>query len=156
MREDRHQILIDRGLTIATAESCTGGLIAETLTRLGGSSVYYMGSVISYSNHVKRKLLNVRESTLEHFGAVSRETAVEMLDGLATIIPSDCGIAVTGVAGPGGGSLQKPVGTIWVGLRLRDRYHYTRLNLSGDRKEIREATTEFALDTLFKMIEGDL
>jgi PncC family amidohydrolase len=111
---------------------------------------------VSYSNQVKHQLLQVRESTLTQFGAVSRETCVEMLDGLAHQIPSEIGIAVTGIAGPGGGSPQKPVGTIWVGIRLHQRYHYTRLSLVGSRQEIRQATADFALDTLFKMIEGEI
>jgi PncC family amidohydrolase len=151
-----HQKLIDKNLTVTTAESCTGGMIAEHLTRRGGSSAYFLGSIISYSNQVKTSLLDVETSTLEQYGAVSRETAVAMLDGLAMRIPSDIGIAVTGVAGPGGGGPHKPVGTVWVGIRFRDRFHYTRLQLTGDRNEIRQGTTDFVLNTVIKLIDGEL
>ena len=114
--------LIDKGLTISTAESCTGGLIGKRITDISGCSGCYFGGVVSYSNDVKHKVLGVGEKTLRDFGAVSPETAIEMARGVRKLTGSDIGISVTGVAGPGGGSEEKPVGTVYIGISVQDVY----------------------------------
>ena len=101
--------LRDAGMTIACAESCTGGLLTSTLTDISGSSAYVMGSVVSYSNDVKCRILHVQEETLSAYGAVSEETAFEMAEGIRNLMQTDIGIGITGIAGPYGGSADKPV-----------------------------------------------
>lgn len=108
------ELLKDRGLTLATAESCTGGLIAHLVTQIAGSSEFFLGSVVSYSNEVKTRVLRVSPEVIGRHGAVSRETASGMLTGLLELTGANVGIAVTGIAGPGGGSAEKPVGTVWI------------------------------------------
>lgn len=108
------ELLKARGLTLATAESCTGGLIAHLVTQVAGSSEYFLGSVVSYSNEVKTRALKVPPEIIAQHGAVSRETASSMLKGVLELTGADVGIAVTGIAGPSGGSAEKPVGTVWI------------------------------------------
>jgi len=110
------QLLRARGATIATAESCTGGLIGSLLTDVPGSSDYYVGGVIAYTNRVKRELLGVTPETLAEKGAVSRETALEMAHGVRRLLGSDYGLSVTGIAGPTGGTATKPVGLVYIAL----------------------------------------
>ena len=110
-----------RGLTIACAESCTGGLLTSTLTDIPGSSSYVMGSVVSYSNDVKSRILHVSEETLLLHGAVSEETAREMAEGVRQLMQTDIGVGITGIAGPDGGSAEKPVGLIYIAAA--DRTH---------------------------------
>src|SRR3712207_5216894 len=105
-----------RQLTVATAESCTGGLIGHLLTEIAGSSAYFMGGVIAYSNAVKHSLLDVPEATLAAVGAVSEETARAMAQGVRARLHTDIGIATTGIAGPGGGTPQKPVGLVYIAV----------------------------------------
>ncbi len=114
------QLLLARGFTIALAESCTGGLLASTLTDVAGSSAYVLGGVVSYSNEAKMKLLGVQESTLLAYGAVSPQTAAEMAQGARRLFGSDLAIAVTGIAGPGGGTPEKPVGLVYLHLAAQD------------------------------------
>lgn len=114
------QRLAARALTIATAESCTAGLLASTLTDVAGSSAYVMGGVVSYSNQAKMELLGVQESTLLAHGAVSAETAAEMAPGVRRLLKTDLGVSVTGIAGPGGGTPGKPVGTVYIHLSAAD------------------------------------
>ncbi|HQO79949.1 MAG TPA: nicotinamide-nucleotide amidohydrolase family protein [Deltaproteobacteria bacterium] len=113
-------LLKTRGLSLATAESCTGGLIAHLVTQLPGSSEYFLGSVVSYSNGVKTGLLKVPEEVISRHGAVSRKTAVSMLKGILDHTGADLGIATTGIAGPSGGSPGKPIGTVWIAAGQRD------------------------------------
>mgnify|MGYP000865812194 FL=1 len=139
-----------RGLTLATAESCTGGLIIGTLTEISGSSSVVDRGFITYSNQAKIDLLNVQPETLERFGAVSRQTALEMVDGALRQSGADVAVAVTGIAGPGGGSPDKPVGLVHLaagsakGIRLHREMRYGDLGRCG----IRLATVRTALELL--------
>jgi nicotinamide-nucleotide amidase len=143
--------LIETNKTITTAESCTGGLIASELTRHSGVSSIYHGSIVSYSNDIKHKLLNVKEETLERFGAVSRECVDEMLDGAVRSFNSDFAIAVSGIAGPTGGTLNKPVGTVIIGVKNRSNGTIIKkLNLKGDRRYIQQSAKYWALKLLVK------
>lgn len=109
-----HKHLLEKGITVSTAESCTGGGVASAIVENAGSSDYFMGGVVAYSNRAKMEVLGVKSETLERVGAVSRETAVEMAEGVRRLMHTDIGVATTGITGPGGGSKEKPVGTIWV------------------------------------------
>lgn len=109
-------MLVERKMTLATAESCTGGYLAHLITSVPGSSAYFLGSVISYSNDVKVHQLGVTPETLEKYGAVSEQTVVEMVTGLLQKIPATIGLSISGIAGPGGGTAEKPVGTVWLAL----------------------------------------
>ena len=149
--------LRQRGLTLATAESCTGGWIAQRLTAVAGSSEYFVGGVVAYSNRVKREQLGVPEALIERHGAVSSQVVEAMASGVASRLGSDWGIAVSGVAGPGGGTPEKPVGTVDValykaGAGLRSR----RLKLPGDRRVVRLLTTQWALDMVRRALLEDL
>ena len=137
-----------KGLTVATAESCTGGLIGAALTAVPGASEIYPGGVVSYANEVKAELLGVKESTLSRFGAVSGETALQMAEGARALLHSDLAVAVTGIAGPGGGSPGKPVGTVWVGVASPRGKRNLLLRLVGDREQVRESTVLAALTAL--------
>lgn len=132
-------------LTIATAESCTGGLLASTLTDIAGSSEYVLGGVIAYSNSVKQNLLGVRPGALEHHGAVSPETAAEMAQGVRRLLVSDLAVAVTGIAGPGGGSLDKPVGLVYLHLSAPGAEWSRRNVWPYDRTGNKRATVGAAL-----------
>lgn len=114
------ELLKERNLTLSTAESCTGGGIAALLTSVSGSSEYFKGGVVAYSNEVKENLLHVSADTLNKYGAVSRETVVEMAKGAMDVLKTDCVIATSGVAGPTGGTLDKPVGTIWIAIAYKE------------------------------------
>ena len=124
------KILKAKGLTIACAESCTGGLVSSMITDIPGSSEYLMGSVVSYTDHIKHKLLGVRQETLDAYTAVSRETAKEMAEGIRRVIGTDIGVSVTGLAGPGGGTPTQPVGLVYIGVSDRNgtvvREHHFR------------------------------
>ena len=118
--EELGKLLASKKLTLSTAESCTGGGIAATITSVAGSSEYFMGGVVAYSNEVKMDLLHVSAETLEKHGAVSRETVMEMAAGAMKTLKTDCAIATSGIAGPGGGSAEKPVGTIWIAVAYKN------------------------------------
>ena len=138
-------ILTERGETLATAESCTGGNIAHEITRVAGSSVYFKGSVVAYSNEVKTRVLNVSSETLSGFGAVSRETVLQMVSGVQRLLSSDCAIATSGIAGPGGGSVEKPVGTVWIAVRYGERSEAECFCFEGDREQVIARATQSAL-----------
>lgn len=140
--------LSGRGLRLATAESCTGGLLGKLVTDVDGSSGYYLGGVVAYSNPLKRKLLGVKQETLQAYGAVSRETAAEMAAGVCRLTGAEAGLAVTGIAGPSGGSDDKPVGTVFFGLSLRGEARAMHRRLPGDRDSVRTRSARFALDWL--------
>ena len=108
------ELLRKKKLTVSTAESCTGGSIAARLTSIAGSSEYFNGSVVAYSNDVKMGLLHVSTETLERYGAVSEQTVIEMVKGAMKALKTDCAVATSGIAGPGGGTPEKPVGTVWI------------------------------------------
>jgi len=144
------EILVKRELTIATAESCTGGLLAGKLINYPGISSVFMEGAITYSNEAKMARLNVKGETLEAFGAVSKETAAEMAQGIALAAGTDIGVSVTGIAGPGGGTAEKPVGLVYVGLYIKGEVKTEELHLSGDRQKIRNTTVMSALNFLRK------
>jgi competence/damage-inducible protein CinA-like protein len=140
------QMCRERGLTIGTAESCTGGLLGARLTAIPGSSDVYSGGIISYGNDVKSKLLGVRDVTLEKHGAVSEETAREMAEGCLRSLGTTLGIAITGIAGPGGGTPEKPVGTVWIAVAGIGSTRTLGRQYVGDREEIRLRSTQASLD----------
>ena len=136
-------------LTISTAESCTGGMIASKLIEVPGISENFVESIVSYSNEAKIKRLKVKKETLEKYGAVSEEVAREMLEGLKT----DVAISTTGIAGPGGGSKEKPVGLVYIGIRVKDEVKIFRRELKGDRNKIRQRAMMHALYNLLKILK---
>ncbi len=142
------ELLINKRLTISTAESCTGGLIASRLINYPGVSSVFMEGAVTYSNEAKMNRLGVKAETLEKYGAVSSQTAAEMAEGIARTAKTDVGISVTGIAGPGGGTLEKPVGLVYLGLYIKGSVKTMELNLSGDRQYIRNRTVVKALDWL--------
>ena len=145
-------ILTERGETLATAESCTGGNIAHEITRVAGSSVYFKGSVVAYSNEVKARVLNVSSETLSGFGAVSRETVLQMVSGVQRLLSSDCAIATSGIAGPGGGSVEKPVGTVWIAVRYGERSEAECFCFEGDREQVIALATQSALLMMIQLM----
>ena len=145
-------ILTERGETLATAESCTGGNIAHEITRVAGSSVYFKGSVVAYSNEVKTRVLNVSSETLSGFGAVGRETVLQMVSGVQRLLSSDCAIATSGIAGPGGGSVEKPVGTVWIAVRYGERSEAECFCFEGDREQVIARATQSALLMLIQLM----
>jgi nicotinamide-nucleotide amidase len=142
------EMLVKRNITISTAESCTGGLLAGTLINYPGISSVFMEGAITYSNEAKMKRLGVKEETLQKYGAVSQETAEEMAVGIARASGTEIGISVTGIAGPEGGTEEKPVGLVYVGLYIKGKVKVKKLNLFGDRQKIRNRTVINVLDWL--------
>ncbi|TPW31353.1 CinA family protein [Pararhizobium mangrovi] len=139
--------LESRGVTLATVESCTGGMIAAAITDVAGASHVFERGFVTYSNAAKVAMVGVREATLDRYGAVSREVAIEMAEGALAVSPADASVSVTGVAGPGGGSVEKPVGLVHVALAMRGRpTHHEELRF-GDlgRATIRVRTVSAAL-----------
>lgn len=134
-----------RGWTLATAESCTGGLIGHTLTEIAGSSAYYLGGIVAYSNAVKQAQLGVPQATLNSVGAVSAETARAMAQGVRARLQADVAVATTGIAGPGGGSAAKPVGLVFIAVATADATSSQRYIFSGDRSAIKQQTAQTAL-----------
>lgn len=144
-----------KGMKIACAESCTGGMVASALTDIAGSSQVFNGSCVTYSNESKMKILGVKEETLKAHGAVSSECAVEMAEGALRLYDSDYAVSTTGIAGPDGGSESKPVGTVWFGLASRKGESRSFMKiLPGNRGEVRTRAVRFALCELWKMIRG--
>jgi nicotinamide-nucleotide amidase len=134
---------------LVTAESCTGGWIAKTVTDIAGSSEWFDCGLAAYSYEAKQALLGVRPETLEHFGAVSRETVLEMVSGALVHSGASVAVAVTGIAGPGGGTEDKPVGTVWIGWKRRGGYPYAEVfHFEGDRDAVRRQTVAAALQGL--------
>ncbi|NWG18207.1 MAG: CinA family protein [Chloroflexi bacterium] len=135
-----------KGWTICTAESCTGGLVTHRLTNIPGSSAYVLGGVIAYSNRAKQSLLHVRQGTLIAYGAVSEQTASEMAAGARELFGADLAISVTGIAGPDGGSDEKPVGLTYIGIAGPDGFHTVQRYIwQGDREAIKSASADAAL-----------
>ena len=145
-------LLLKNSITIATAESCTGGLISENLTDIPGISRVFMGGAVTYSNEAKMEYLGVKAQTLEAYGAVSRETAVEMAEGIRNRLKTNIGISVTGIAGPDGGTAQKPVGLVYIGLSSDSGTVTKELRLSGNRKKIRTVTALNVFDLIRRHI----
>ncbi len=146
------RLLKERNLTITAAESCTGGLIAGTLVNVAGASDVFGEAYVTYSNEAKQRLVGVRAETLEQFGAVSEETAYEMAAGAARAAGADVGLSSTGIAGPGGGTPEKPVGLVYIGCCVRGEVQVRRLNLHGDREQNRMDTVKAALELAAEML----
>ena len=143
------EFLKEHGMHVTTAESCTGGMISSAIVDVPGASSVLTEAYVTYSNEAKMRLLGVKAETLEKFGAVSRETVREMAEGAKRVTKADCVIAVSGVAGPDGGSEDKPVGTIYAGFVIGSRSWVRNFRFSGTRREVREQTTRMALEELY-------
>ncbi len=148
------RLLTERGSSVATAESCTGGLVGERLTRVPGSSAYYLAGVVTYSNEAKTRLLGVSEGMLAEHGAVSEPVARTMAREVATRNGAGFGCATTGVAGPGGGSEAKPVGTVHVAVAEGGETYHRRVRFPGDRDKVRWQTSQLLLDMLRRLLQG--
>ncbi len=139
--------------TLATAESCTGGLIANTLTDVAGSSEWFAGSVVAYSNEVKTNLLGVKPDILEKHGAVSEPVVLAMAQGILKTIGADVSVAISGIAGPGGGTPEKPVGTVWMAWAWPGGTRAKRYNFSGDRIQVKEQSVMAAINGLLGVVK---
>jgi nicotinamide-nucleotide amidase len=146
--------LADRGLTIAVAESCTGGRVSDMLTDIPGSSRYMLGGVLAYSNSVKMRQLSVKESDLDEHGAVSSPVALQMARGVAEATGADIGISTTGIAGPGGGTAEKPVGTVWMGFWTADAHFAIKGIFTDDREINKQRTAMVVLETVRRQLKG--
>ena len=147
------RLLIERGLTLATAESCTGGLLGNRITNVAGSSEYYLGGIVSYSDSAKMNLLGVSQETLKEFGAVSEETAQEMALGARRVLQSDVGVSITGIAGPTGGTEDKPVGLVYIAVDVAGDVAVRKFVFSEDRRYNKELSAQAALN-LVRMSMG--
>lgn len=148
------KILASQNLSISIAESCTGGLIASTITDIAGSSEYMLGGIVSYANSVKVNQLGVEEHDIDTLGAVSKEVALQMAKGVAEKLSSDIGISTTGIAGPGGGTKEKPVGTVWIGFYGLGQHFAVKALFSKDRLVNKERTTVIALEIVRRVLTG--
>ena len=146
------QLLKKHNLSIATAESCTGGLIAHTLTNISGSSDYFDRGIVSYSNKAKMQLLGVSEKLLKRYGAVSEQVAEAMAKGVRTKSNVDIGIATTGIAGPTGGTKEKPVGLVYIAVSTSKATIVKKFHFSGNRLQNKESTCEAALEMLLETL----
>lgn len=147
------EMLKQRGMMLATAESCTGGWIAKVLTDIAGSSAWFEAGLVAYSYEAKQSLLGVLSETLEHHGAVSQETAIEMVSGALARYGASVAVAVTGIAGPTGGTPGKPVGTVWIAWKRRGGYSNSEFfHFSGDREAVRRQTVAAALIGIQKIL----
>jgi PncC family amidohydrolase len=154
LAERLQRLCLERHETVATAESCTGGLIAAAITAVPGSSAYFLGGVVTYADSAKVELLGIPEATIGAHGAVSAQVALAMTIGARERLGASLAVSVTGVAGPDGGSPAKPVGLVYVGLASADGADVRRLMLSGDRTAIREAAAGAALEWLVEHTSG--
>ncbi len=151
--EDFPKLLIEKKLSIGTAESCTGGLVAKLLTDRAGSSEYFLGSIVSYSNSIKENVLHVKKETLEAYGAVSEQTAIEMADSAAQVLGTDLTISITGIAGPGGGTPTKKVGTVFIGTHIKgEETQVKELFLPFKRELFRDAVAAMSLYVLYNRL----
>jgi len=154
MLEKIAKLLKQKKFWVATAESCTAGLVAHMLTNIPGSSEYFKGSVVAYSNEVKTKVLGVKEETLKQYGAVSEQTAKEMASGVKKLLGVDIAVATTGIAGPGGATPTKPVGLVYIGLATPEGIEARKFIFSGDRLQNKESFANAALSMLLEYLES--
>ncbi len=147
------RLLRRRGFTLATAESCTGGWIAKEITAVPGASDVFKGGVVSYANELKHEFLGVSEETLSSCGAVSAECCTEMLNGICGRAKTECGIAVTGIAGPGGGTIEKPVGLVFIGAKAGDKFEITENHFRGGRDQVRAHSVARGLNLLNRLLK---
>lgn len=154
LEESVVELLAERGLTVTTAESCTGGLISGTLVNAAGASEVLNEAYITYSNEAKQRLVGVRPETLERYGAVSEQTAEEMAEGAAWAADADAALSATGIAGPGGGTPEKPVGLVYIGCFLNGRTVVKECRFTGNRMENRLQTVRTALEMLKEELQN--
>lgn len=147
-------LLTQLGYCVGIAESCTGGLVSHIITNVPGASRYLKGGIIAYSNDVKQDVIGVREDTLTNFGAVSLETVLEMAAGVRRLLSTDIGLAVSGIAGPGGGTIDKPVGMVCIGIDADNIAHAETFYWSGDRESIKRQASWQALKMLADFLDG--
>lgn len=152
LEEVAAQLLLKRGLKLAVAESCTGGLLSHRLTNVPGSSGYFLAGITAYSNDAKTGLLDVPTSTIERYGAVSSETAKKMAEGVRIRYGADLGLSVTGIAGPGGGTVQKPVGLVYTGLSWKSNTEVSENRFLGNRDTVKFQSSQKALDMLRRQL----
>ena len=148
------RLLDEKGMTLATAESCTGGQLSHILTQVSGSSGYFIGGIVAYSNRIKEQMLNVDSTTLIKYGAVSKETAREMAQGICKKFESSIGLSTTGIAGPTGGTPEKPVGLVWIGIYINNQIHTYKCNFKGSRGTVKSSTVERILTELLEILES--
>lgn len=148
------QLLAAQQQTIACAESCTGGLLTSRLTDVPGSSAYVMGSVVSYTNPVKERIVGVKQATIAAHTEVSAETAGEMAEGIRQLIGTDLGVGITGLAGPGGGSKERPVGLVYIAVAGRWGTKVRENHFHGNRVEIKQQSAEMALHMIVEYLSG--
>lgn len=149
------ELLTERELTVGTAESCTGGNIAHSITTNAGSSAYYLGSVVCYSNDVKAEVLKVSRNNLSRYGAVSREVVEDMARGISRLMHSDCALATSGIAGPDGGTKFKPVGTVWMAAKYGEKVVSELIQFKGDREHVIESSTNHVMVMLIKLLRNN-
>lgn len=142
----------ERGLTLAVAESCTGGMLSSLITSVAGSSDYFLGGVVAYGNDVKKAALGVKAATLRKFGAVSSRAAVEMATGVRSRLRSDIGVSITGIAGPGGGTAKKPVGTVFISVAAKKVVFVRKFLFKGARDSVRQQAAAAAVMALKEII----
>jgi len=150
------QLLHNKGFTLATAESCTGGLIANRITNISGSSEYFRGGIVAYAYEAKVALLDVSWDTLRTYGAVSEETVIEMARGARMALGADIAVSVSGIAGPGGGMPDKPVGTTWIGLSTTAGDWARKFIWEGDRLQNKALSADAAFQFVLDYLEGNL
>lgn len=148
------ELLTERELTVAAAESCTGGNIAHRIVQVPGSSAYFLGSVVSYSNDVKADVLGVPRNDISAHGAVSRQVAEAMAKGASKLMRSDCAIATTGIAGPDGGTRFKPVGTVWIAVKYGEKNVSECIHFKGDRNSVIEGATNHGMVMLINLLRN--
>jgi nicotinamide-nucleotide amidase len=146
-------LLLHKAWQVTCAESCTGGGIGYAITGISGSSSWFKQGYITYSNDAKHQLLGVSTNTLQNFGAVSAQTVEEMATGAAKNASAQCAIAVSGIAGPDGGSAEKPVGTVWFGFAIEQKVKAERQHFYGDRQQIREQAIDFGLLRMYELLD---
>lgn len=149
------KFLIEHNLKISVAESCTGGLLGASLTDIAGSSAYFRGGIIAYDNQIKNQLLGVEKTILDRYGAVSDQTVIAMAKGVCKLFNTECAISVSGIAGPDGGTAQKPVGLVYIGIAVNERIESIRNIFKGNRQQIRSQAVHTALEQ-FLRIAGQL
>jgi PncC family amidohydrolase len=148
------EALRKRGLTLATAESCTGGLVGHWITNISGSSDYYKGGITAYANNVKTEILHVAREIVEEKGAVSAECAEAMANGVRTLLDSDIGISTTGIAGPTGGTPEKPVGLVYIAVATKDYVYHEKHIFHGDREGNKHEAADAALELLIRYLSS--
>ena len=148
------QILLSRNWTVSLAESCTGGLVCAALTELAGSSEWFEGGYITYSNEAKTQCLGVPSALIESHGAVSEDVAKAMAEGARSHSGSNVAVSITGIAGPSGGSIEKPVGTVCFGWAIENHTVVKTMHFAGDRQKIRQQATEFVLAELIVLLRS--